>query len=71
MTQVKITWSFINYSNCEVADSLSFNCKNDMWTEITSPCKFRGHIVRMPQVSKWTLAWSQCCITFHQISRLL
>jgi len=26
-TQVKTTWSFINHSNCEVTDSMSFNCK--------------------------------------------
>jgi len=21
---------------------MSFNCKNDMWTEITNPCRFRS-----------------------------
>ena len=26
---------FVNHTNCEVADSISFNCKNDMWTEFT------------------------------------
>jgi len=36
-TQVKTTWSFINHSNCEVTDSMSFNCKNDMC------CRFRSH----------------------------
>jgi len=36
MTQVKTTWSFINHSNCEVTDSISTNCKNDIWTEITN-----------------------------------
>jgi len=39
-TQVKTTWSFINHSNCEVTDSMSFNCKNDMWTD---PCRFGSH----------------------------
>jgi len=24
-------------------DSMSFYCKNDMWTEITNPCRFRSH----------------------------
>jgi len=40
-TEVKTTWSFINHSNCEVTDSMSFNCKNDMWTGITNPWKCR------------------------------
>jgi len=43
ITQVKTTWSFINQSNCEVTDSTLFNCKNDIWTEITNPCRFRSH----------------------------
>jgi len=43
MTQVKNTWSFINHTICEVTDPMSFNCKNDMWTEITNPCRFRSH----------------------------
>jgi len=42
-TQVKTTSSFINHSNCKVTDSISFNCKNDMWTEITNPCRFRSN----------------------------
>jgi len=55
-TQVKTTWSVINHSNCEVTDSMSFNCKNDMWTKITNPCRFRSHNCRMPQVWKCKLA---------------
>jgi len=43
MTQVTTTWSVINHSNCEVTDSMSFNCKNDIWTEITNPHRFRSH----------------------------
>jgi len=43
MTQVKTSWSFINHSNCEVTDSMSFNCKHDMWSKISSPCRFRSH----------------------------
>jgi len=31
MTQVKTIWSFINHSNCEVTDSMWFNCKKDIW----------------------------------------
>jgi len=42
-TQVKTTWNFINHSNCEVTDSMWFNCKKDMWTEIANPCRFRSH----------------------------
>jgi len=42
-TQVKTTWSFINHRNCEVTYSMSFNCENCMWTEITNPCRFRSH----------------------------
>jgi len=41
-TQVKITRSLINHNNCEVTDSMAFNCKNDMWAEITNPCRFRS-----------------------------
>jgi len=41
MTQVKTTWSFVNHGNCEVRDYISFNCKYDVSTEITSPCRFR------------------------------
>jgi len=43
MTQVETTWSFVNHRNCEVRDSTSFNCEFDMWTEITSLCRFRSH----------------------------
>jgi len=42
-TQVKTTRSFINPSNCELTDSMSFNCNNDMRIEITNPCRFRSH----------------------------
>jgi len=42
MTQVKTTHRFINHSTCEVTDSMSTNCKNDMWTEITNPFGFRS-----------------------------
>jgi len=31
----------MNHSNCVVADSMPTNCKNDMWTEITSMCRLR------------------------------
>jgi len=41
--QVETIWSFINHSNCEVTYSISFTCKNDIWTEITNPCRFRSH----------------------------
>jgi len=27
----------------EVTDSKSFNCKNDMWTKITNPCRFKSY----------------------------
>jgi len=43
MTQFKTTWNFIYHSNCEVPDAMSFYCKNDMWTEITNPCRFKSH----------------------------
>jgi len=43
MTHVKTTWSFIDHSNCEVTDSMSFNYKNDIWLEITNACWFRSH----------------------------
>jgi len=42
-TQVKTTWSFINHRHREATDSISFNCKNDICTEITNPCRFRSH----------------------------
>jgi len=42
-TQVKNNWSCNNHSNCEVTDFMSFNSKNDMWMEITNPCRFRSH----------------------------
>jgi len=37
---------------------MSFNCKNDMWTVITNPCRFRSHNCILPQVWKCRLAWS-------------
>jgi len=40
--QVKSNWSFINHSFREVTDSMSTNCKNDMWTEITNPCRLKN-----------------------------
>jgi len=40
--------SFINRRNCEVIDSMSTYCKNDMWTEITYSCRLRT--VKMLQV---------------------
>jgi len=55
-TQIKTTWSFISHSNCEVTDSMSFNCKNDLSIEVTNPCRFRGHICQKPQVWKYRLA---------------
>jgi len=48
--------------NREVTDSMSFSCKNDMWTVITKPCRFRSHNCIMPQVWKCRLAWSESCI---------
>jgi len=48
-TQIKaIKVLRINHSNCEVTHSMSTNCKNDMWTEITNICRLRT--VRMPRV---------------------
>jgi len=41
-------------ANYDVTDSMSINCKNYMWTEITNICRLRT--VRMPQVSKCKLA---------------
>jgi len=38
-TQVTKAIKFINHSNCEITDSMSTNCKNDMWTEITNICR--------------------------------
>jgi len=35
-------------TNYEVTDSMSTNCKTDIWTEITNICRLRT--VRMPQV---------------------
>jgi len=31
------------HSFCEVTHSVSTNCKNDMWTEVTNPCRLRSH----------------------------
>jgi len=42
-TQDKTTWSFINHSNCEVTDSMSFNFKTDIWSETTNPFRFESH----------------------------
>jgi len=55
-TQVKTTRRFINHSNCEVTDFMSFNCKTGIWTEITNPCRFRSHNCRMQQIWKCRLA---------------
>jgi len=43
MTHLRTTWNFINHRICDLTDSMSFNCNNDMWTEITNPCRFRSH----------------------------
>jgi len=34
--------SFINHSKREVTDSMSNNCKTDMWTGITNICRRRS-----------------------------
>jgi len=33
----------IMHSNCEVTDSVSNNCKNDLWTETTNIWRLRSH----------------------------
>jgi len=33
-------------------DSMPFNCKNDMCTEVTNPCRFRSHNCYNPTCSK-------------------
>jgi len=37
-----IVYRYINHNFCEITDSVSSNCKNDMWTEITNPCRLRN-----------------------------
>jgi len=52
MTQVKTIYSLINHSTCEVTDSVSTNCKNDIWTGLKSLTLTDSEVinVRMPQV---------------------
>jgi len=41
-TQTKSNLRFINHSDCEVTDSMSTNCKNDVWTKITNLCRLKS-----------------------------
>jgi len=66
--QVKTTSNFINHSNCEVTDSMSFNCKNDIWrTEIINPYRFRSHLLERHKFESVDWHKVKVALKFYQI----